>query len=85
MYIGGMGNGDQQQNPSWRSAVIRGCLSSLQALLLLPVLVLAQASMTYTPLNAINVYQGAKGSDAFSAIHYLGNGHINTLSLVRII
>ncbi|MCK4873768.1 MAG: exo-alpha-sialidase [Phycisphaerales bacterium] len=58
-------------------AILCGCLAGLSWLMLLPVVAQAQGVVRdESPLGATNVYQGAEASDAFSAIHYLGNGRI---------
>lgn len=72
-----------------RSSLFRGCLAVPWALLVLAMIVHAQGVSQQGAgrqgaalkqgaglLGAQNVYQGAEASDAFSAIHYLGNGRI---------
>ncbi|MBU0718035.1 MAG: glycoside hydrolase, partial [Planctomycetes bacterium] len=66
-----------QRNSSRRSAIVRGGLAGLSSLMFLPVVGHAQdVARDETLLCAKNVYQGAEASDAFSAIHYLGDGRI---------
>lgn len=60
-----------------RTIVLRRSLAVLAALLLSPTVLPAQSvACDDTALGATAVYQGAQGSDAFSAMHYLGNGRI---------
>ncbi|GEM_PF-2263332 len=62
---------------SWRSALLPGCFAGVAWFMLLPVEAQAQnTGRDETLLGARAVYQGAQASDAFSAIHYLGNGRI---------
>ena len=66
-----------QRYPTRRSAIFRGCLAGLSSLMLLPAVVQAQdVAWDESLLGAKAVYQGAQASDAFSAIHYLGNARI---------
>jgi hypothetical protein len=66
-----------QRHPSLRSGIFFGCIAGVSSLMLPPTVVQAQhVSREETPLGAKAVYQGAEASDAFSAIHYLGNGRI---------
>lgn len=60
-----------------RSAVFREWLMGLAWLMLSAAITQAQdGERDGGVLRAEAVYQGAEGSDAFSAIHYLGNGRI---------
>jgi hypothetical protein len=62
------------RNPNRRTGVR---LAGLAALLLLPAAAPAQDAPRDDALPGVrNVYQGAEASDAFSAIHYLGDGRI---------
>jgi hypothetical protein len=66
-----------QRYPSRRFGIFQECLAGLAALMLLPAVAQAlDVVWDETLLGAKNVYQGAQASDAFSAIHYLGNGRI---------
>jgi len=66
-----------QRYPSRRSAIRREALAGLSSLMLLVALAQGQdVARDETLLGAKAVYQGAEASDAFSAIHYLGNGRI---------
>ena len=66
-----------QRYPGRRSVVPRRCFAGVFLFALLPVTVTAQdVSRDDLVLGAKAVYQGAQASDAFSAIHYLGDGRI---------
>ncbi len=66
-----------QRNPGRRSAGFYAHLASLSTLALLLTILQSQVRASdENVLNAEAVYQGAQASDAFSAIHYLGNGRI---------
>ncbi|MDY7107807.1 MAG: sialidase family protein [Planctomycetota bacterium] len=63
--------------PNHPSARLNRCLMSVSSLMLLQAAVHAQDVMQGGDLlQAEAVYQGEEASDAFSAIHYLGNGRI---------
>ena len=55
----------------------RACLAGLSLYVFLSAIAGAQNGVRdEPPLGAMAVYQGAEASDAFSAIHYLGNGRV---------
>jgi hypothetical protein len=66
-----------RRRPRRRPIIFPGCFVHLAWLIPLPVVAQAQDVPRHEPpLGARAVYQGAEASDAFSAIHYLGNGRI---------
>ena len=66
-----------QRYPSRLTIIFCGCFVGLPSLMSLVVTAQAQdVARDETLLGAMAIYQGAEGSDAFSAIHYLGNGRI---------
>jgi hypothetical protein len=58
------------------SAIFLGCLAGVSALILVPAVAQERIASPYFELDATAVYQGPQASDAFSAIHYLGDGRI---------
>jgi hypothetical protein len=65
-----------RRHSSRRPATLCGRLAGPSSLVLLLAVVQPQDARADNLLDAEAVYQGAEASDAFSAIHYLGNGRI---------